>query len=103
MRPWLRREQLLCMANGFSTDVVLRGADHASSYPRPGSALSRAGPRLSAALHPLCIGSIAASGPRGTGADFRDLRDRVLWHDGNCFRIYRVQSAATAPAQAQFG
>ena len=43
---------------------------------------SRGSGRLSAALRPLRVGSSAAAHLRGAGADFRDLRDRVLRHDG---------------------
>ena len=58
---------------------------------------------LSTTLRPLLVGSAAAPHLRGTGADFRDPRDRVVRDDGNRFLAHRVQSATAAPAQARFG
>ena len=67
------------------------------------SAQSRATGGLSATLRPLLVCSPAAPHLHGTGADFRDPRDRVVRDDGNHFLAYRLQSAATAPAQGGLG
>ena len=103
VHPRTRRQPLLRMAHQISTNVVLRGADHASGHSRPSSAQSRATGGLPASLRPLRrpLRCRPASSPSWSAPS--SPCDRVVRHDGNRFIADRVQSAAAAPAQARFG
>ena len=97
-------EQLLCMAH--------RPFDQPGTPPCP-PCIKPFSPRLDSSREQAAdyrlrfVRSASAPLPptrlRGTGADLRDPRDRILRDDGDRFLAHRVQSAAAAPAQGRFG
>src|SRR6516225_1055360 len=103
MYPRVRRQELLCVGNRVSADLVLGRAHHASGDARPDPPHWRALGKLSAPLRALVISPATAPHVCGARANFRRPRHRMVRDDGSQFLAHCLQSATTASAQSRFG